>query len=241
RLSGIPEIPRRSIFHALNQKSAAREACLRRGLRYEEADLIVAHLGGGVSVGAHRQGRVVDVNNALDGDGPFSPERSGTLPAGQLLTLALSGEKSEAHLRRLLTGGGGLVAYCGTNSLRELRTVIAQGQAGALPPASAPASGGTFSAPDAGSPATVAEAAIAAMVYQIAQEIAKHGATLLGAVDLVVLTGGMAHDHELVESISRRVAYLAPIEVIPGEREMESLAAAATRALRGEQEVREYQ
>ncbi len=241
RLSGIPEIPRRSVFHALNQKSAAREACLRRGLRYEEADLIVAHLGGGVSVGAHRQGRVVDVNNALDGDGPFSPERSGTLPAGQLLTLALSGEKSEAHLRRLLTGGGGLVAYCGTNSLRELRNVIAQGQAGALPPASAPASGGTFSAPDAGSPATVAEAAIAAMVYQIAQEIAKHGATLLGAVDLVVLTGGMAHDHELVESISRRVAYLAPIEVIPGEREMESLAAAATRALRGEQEVREYQ
>lgn len=225
RLSGIPDIPRKSIFHALNQKSAAREACRRLGVAYDEANLIVAHLGGGVSVGAHRHGRVVDVNNALDGDGPFSPERAGTLPAGQLLSLALSGERSEAELRRLLTGGGGLVAYCGTNSLRELRETAA----------------GATAQPSAKSPAARAQAAIAAMEYQIAQEIAKHGATLFGAVDLVVLTGGMAHDHELVESISRRVAYLAPVEVIPGEREMESLAAAAMRALSGEEEVREYQ
>ncbi|WP_455382388.1 butyrate kinase, partial [Salinispira pacifica] len=127
RFSGIPEIERRSIFHALNQKSAAREAARRRGRRYKELNMIVAHLGGGVSVGAHRQGRVVDVNNALDGDGPFAPERSGGLPAGQLVALTLDGSLSREDLKRRITGRGGLVAYCGTNDLAEIERRIDDG------------------------------------------------------------------------------------------------------------------
>ena len=215
RFSGLPQIERRSIFHALNQKSAAREAATSAGLRYEEAGLIVAHMGGGVSVGAHRNGRVVDVNNALDGDGPFSPERAGSLPAGQLVSIVLSGDYDERTLRRMLTGGGGLVAYCGTNSLLELRE-------------------------RAGSGGSDAAAAIDAMAYQISQEIARHGATLRGRVDLIVLTGGMAHDDGLVAAIRDRVGFLAPVRVIPGEREMLSLARAALRVLTGFEQPKEY-
>jgi butyrate kinase len=215
RLSGLPELPRRSIFHALNQKSAAREACRRLGIRYESANLVVAHMGGGVSVGAHRGGRVVDVNNALDGEGPFTPERAGTVPAGQLLELAFSGSHSLAELKRRITGGGGLVAYCGTNDLRELSARMDAGDAHA-------------------------KAVFGAMCHQIAKEIASHGATLRGAVDAIVLTGGMANDETVVNEAESRVSFLAPIVVIPGEREMVSLAAAALGALRGEREVRAY-
>ena len=215
RLSGSPDLPRRSIFHALNQKSAAREACRRIGIVYEAARLIVAHMGGGVSVGAHRLGRVIDVNNALDGEGPFSPERAGTVPAGQLLELALSGVRERDELKHMLTGSGGLVAYCGTNDLREVHRRI-----------------------DAGDKR--AAIVVDAMCYQISKEIAAHGATLCGTVDAIVLTGGIAHDEVVVREIGRRVGYLGPIVVIPGEREMVSLAAAALGALRGEREVRCY-
>ena len=216
RLSGVPELPRKSIFHALNQKSAAREACRQRDVVYEECNLIVAHMGGGVSVGAHRSGRVIDVNNALDGEGPFSPERAGTVPAGQLVDLALSGTHDAGALKRTLTGAGGMVAYCGTNDVRELRKRMEAGD-------------------------EKARLVFHAMAYQIAKEISSHGATLSGAVDVVVLTGGMAHDDALVKEISGRVAHMAPIVVIPGEREMVSLAAAAMAALRGEREIRIYE
>ena len=216
RLSGVPQLPRRSIFHALNQKSAAREACTRRGIEYERANLIVAHMGGGISVGAHRNGRVIDVNNALDGEGPFSPERAGTVPAGQLVGLALSGEYDASALKRMLTGGGGMVASCGTNDVRELAERSDGGD-------------------------EEADLVLRAMAYQIAREIAMHGATLSGTVDAIVLTGGVAHNERVVADVSRRVAYLAPIVVIPGEREMVSLASAALGALRGEREVRTYE
>lgn len=215
RLSGLPGLPRRSIFHALNQKSAAREACRRLGLSYESSNLIVAHLGGGVSVGAHRAGRVVDVNNALDGEGPFSPERAGTLPAGQLVTLVLSGEHEEKEIRRMITGRGGLVAHAGTNDVREL---IARARDGD----------------------ETADLVLRSMCYRISREISSHGATLAGSVDAVVLTGGMAHNEEVVSQISARVGFLAEVVVIPGEREMVSLAAAALGALIGEREVRTY-
>lgn len=215
RLSGLPGLPRRSIFHALNQKSAAREACRRLGRSYESSNLIVAHMGGGVSVGAHRAGRVVDVNNALDGEGPFSPERAGTLPAGQLVDLVVAGRHTGAEVRRMITGAGGVVAYAGTNDVRELVARATQGD---------------------GSASLV----LRAMCYQIAREIASHGATLAGSVDAVVLTGGMAHNDEVVSQISARVEFLAEVVVIPGEREMISLAAAALGALRGEREVRTY-
>ena len=215
RLSGLPDLPRRSIFHALNQKSAAREACRRLGLPYGSSSLIVAHMGGGVSVGAHCNGRVVDVNNALDGEGPFSPERAGTVPAGQLVELATGDRYPPATLRRMLTGAGGIVAYCGTNDLRELRSRI-----------------------DAGDER--ASLVLRAMCYQIAKEIASHGATLRGHVEAIVLTGGMAYDETIIEEITRRIAYLATIVVIPGEREMVSLATAALDVLRDEREVRQY-
>lgn len=215
RLSGLPELPRKSIFHALNQKSAAREAARKLGRAYEEINVIVAHMGGGCSVGAHQRGRVVDVNNALDGEGPFSPERAGTLPAGQLVELALSGTYSKAELKKMITGRGGLVAYCETNSLEE----IAQRM---------------------GCEDDAASLAFQAMAYQIAKEIASHGATLAGEVDAVVLTGGMAHDRDLVQAIASRVGYLAEIVVIPGEREMLSLARAALSALEGVVEVKKY-
>jgi len=215
RLSGLPELPRRSIFHALNQKSAGREAASRLGKKYEEINAIVAHMGGGCSVGAHCQGRVVDVNNALNGEGPFSPERAGTLPAAQLVELALSGKHSHSELKKMLTGRGGLVAYCGTNSLEEVEERIERDdeEAGAV---------------------------FRAMAYQISKEIASHGATLAGAVDVIVLTGGMAYDEALVNDISRRISYLAPIEIIPGEREMISLTRAALSVLDGSVQAKEY-
>jgi len=163
RLSGLPEIPRRSIFHALN-RSPRRGGVRPPGQAYEECRFIVAHLGGGISVGAHCLGRVVDVNNALDGDGPFSPERAGGLPTGGLLGIVASGARSAAELRRRLVGGGGLVAYCGSSSLQEVRAAADRGDKRA---------------------ALVVEA----MAYQIAKEIAMHGATLRGQVDRIVLTG----------------------------------------------------
>ena len=215
RLSGLPELPRRSIFHALNQKSAAREAARRLGKEYEEINAIVAHMGGGCSVGAHRHGRIVDVNNALDGEGPFSPERAGTLPAGPLVKLALSGKYSHSELKKMLTGRGGLVAYCGTNSLEEIKERISRDdkEAGAV---------------------------FQAMAYQIRKEIASHGATLAGSVDVIVLTGGMAYDEALVNEISQRIGYLAPVEIVPGEREMLSLARAALSVLDGRVSAKEY-
>ncbi len=215
RLSGVPEIARKSIFHALNQKSAAREAAARLGRPYEQINAIVAHMGGGCSVGAHRRGRVVDVNNALDGEGPFSPERAGTVPAGQLVELALSGDFTRAELKKKLTGRGGLVAYLGTNDLEEVIRRVNSDDA-------------------------EARLVFDVMVYQISREIASHGATLAGNVDVIVLTGGMANNTLLIEEIHRRVAYLAPVEVIPGEREMLSLSRAACAALRGEVTANSY-
>lgn len=215
RLSGLPELPRRSIFHALNQKSSAREAASRIGRTYEEINAIVAHMGGGCSVGAHRHGRVVDVNNALDGEGPFSPERAGTVPAGQLVELALSGRYSREELKKMLTGRGGLVAYCRTNSLEEIEERMGNADAEAA-------------------------SAFHAMGYQISKEIASHGATLEGAVDVIVLTGGMAYDRTLTNEITRRVRHLAPVEIIPGEREMLSLARAVSRVLSGQVIPKEY-
>jgi butyrate kinase len=215
RVSGIPDIERKSIFHALNHKHVAREVAKQLGARYEDLRLIVAHLGGGVSIGSHRYGKVIDVNNALDGDGPFSPERSGGLPAGDLVRLALGGKYTPEQLRKRITGEGGLLAYCGTRDTRVLRDRIAGGD-------------------------TVAEFYLRALVYQISKEIAAHGAVLEGRVDAVVITGGLAYYDEMMGMIQARISYLAPVYVIPGEREMLSLAQNAQAVLQGEQEVMDY-
>lgn len=215
RYSGHPDITRRSIFHALNHKAVARRAAAELGRPYEELRLIVAHLGGGVSVGAHVRGRVVDVNNALDGDGPFSPERSGGLPAGQLADWCFAPDAKEADIRRRITGAGGFLAYLGTASGMEIERRIQGGDA-------------------------KAREVHAAMAYQVAKDIGAMGSVLAGQVDAVILTGGLAHDKSLTTLICDRVKFLGHVMIYPGEDEMSALALAAIRALTDGSAVHTY-
>ena len=215
RLSGHPEIERRSIFHALNAKAVARRYAREHHCRYEEVNLIVAHLGGGISVGAHHQGWVVDVNNALNGDGPFAPERAGGLPTASWAQLCLSGRYSPAECRKLLAGRGGLVSLLGTNDAREARARADAGDA-------------------------TAALVLDALAYQVAKEIGACAAVLRGAVDAVILTGGLAHDEALVAAVTARVRFIARVVVHPGEDELLALAEGALRVLRGEEKAKRY-
>ena len=194
RLSGHPDCPRKSIFHALNQKATARLHCDRIGIVYEKANLVVAHLGGGISVAAHKQGRVVDVNNALDGDGPFAPERAGSLPAGEFADLCFSGRYTRREVQKMLAGQGGLVAHLGTNSMMQVSERIAQGDEKAR---------------------LVAEA----MCYGISKQIGAMAAAMCGRVDAVILTGGIAHNEFVVRYIEQHCSFIAPVSVYPGENE----------------------
>ena len=216
RLSGHPDIPRRSLFHALNSKAAAREAARIIKKRYDEASMIVAHLGGGISVGLHHHGRVIDVNNALDGEGPFTPERTGTLPAGQLARLCFSGRYTFDEVRELIKGKGGMIAYLGTNSSLEVIRRIEKGD-------------------------ERAKVVYRAMAYQIAKQIMSLFPGASGEVDAVVLTGGMARDDRyLVPWIREMLGRCVRVVVLPGELEMEALALGVLRILRGEQPAGEY-
>lgn len=215
RVSGMPDLCRHSIFHALNHKSVARIAARELGKDYETVNLVVTHLGGGISVGAHLKGRVVDVNNALNGDGPFAPERSGGLPAWDLVELALSGRYSKEELRRRITGKGGVVAYLGTNDMREVERRVAEGD-------------------------EEARLIYEAMAYQVAKEIGACAAVLSGRVDAVVITGGLAYNDRFVEMIRERVEFIARVLVYPGENELRALAEGALRVLRGEEAARDY-
>ncbi len=215
KYSGLPEITRRSIFHALNQKCTARKAAEELGKKYEEVNLIVCHLGGGISVGAHKKGRVVDVNNALNGDGPFAPERAGGLPAWDLIQLALSGKYTKEELKKKLAGKGGVVAYLGTNDMREVEERVKNGD-------------------------KKAEEVYKAMAYQVAKEIGALSAVLAGDVDAIVISGGLAYSEMFVNWIKERVSFIAPVFVYPGGDEMRALAMGALRVLRGEEEAKEY-
>ena len=215
RFSGFPEIKRRSIFHALNHKSVAREVAAKLGKPYEECNFIVAHMGGGITVGAHSRGRVIDVNNGLHGEGPFSPDRSGTLPALDLAELCFSGKYTRDQIMKKIVGKGGLTAYRGSNSLKELMRAKGNGD-------------------------TQAKLLFEAFAYQISREIAMHGATLKGHVDCIILTGGLAHNNDLINCIKERVGFLAAIETIPGEREMVALAQGALRVLNQTESAQEY-
>ena len=215
KLSGIPELERKSIFHALNQKSVARSVAAQIGKAYEEMNFIVCHMGGGITVGAHRKGRVIDVNNGLDGEGPFSPERSGGLPVWPLVELALSGCYTREELRKKIVGQGGVFAYMGSRDMIPFENQVKMGDEKSV-------------------------LVHNAMALQLSQEIAKHGATLEGQVDAIVLTGGLARDRILVEEIKRRTDFLAPVYCIPGERELEALAENALSALDGNQPIQEY-
>jgi len=215
RISGLPEIERRSIFHALNQKAVARRAAAKMGKTVQDCNFIVAHMGGGVSVGAHENGRVIDVSNGLDGEGPMSPERSGALPAGKLLSLCFSGKYTRQEIESKLVGNGGLVAHLGTNDLREVETRIKNGD-------------------------TNAELIFNALCFQVAKEIGSCAAVLKGKVDKILLTGGLAYSVKLCGEITNRVKFIAPIEVFPGEDEMQALAEGALRVLNDKEPAQIY-
>ena len=215
RLSGHPLLPRRSIFHALNQKAVAREHSKSIMRKYEDLNLIVVHLGGGITVGAHKKGRVIDVNQGLDGDGPFSPERTGTLPIGDMVRLCFSGEYSQKQIMKMIKGEGGLVAYLGTNSAYDVEQRIVAGD-------------------------QEAKYIYDGMAYQIAKEIGGMVAVLRSDVDGILITGGIAHDKYFVNQIISYVHRMAPVHVYPGEDEMRALAMNGLRLINGEVEAREY-
>ncbi len=215
RLSGHPAIERISIFHALNQKAVARVYAASVNRKYEDMNLIVAHMGGGISVGAHRKGRIIDVNNALDGDGPFSPERSGGLPSGQLAELCFSGKYSSQEIKSMISGKGGMVAYLGTNNFIEANSRAENGD-------------------------QTAELVIKAMAYQVSKEIGAMASVLEGIVDAIILTGGLAHQELHVGRIRKMVEFIARVVVYPGEDEIKALAFNGLLALDGKIEIRDY-
>lgn len=215
RLSGVPELPRKSKFHALNQKAVAKRYAKEHNTSYEDVNLIVVHMGGGVSVGAHKKGRVIDVNNALDGDGPFSPERAGGVPSGELLEMCFSGKYSKEEVYKKLVGKGGFVAYANTNDARDLIKLSQEGdEKGSL----------IFNA----------------FIYQIAKEIGSMAVVLGGEVDAIVLTGGIAYSDYVTNAINKKVKWIAPMVVYGGEDELLALAQGAIRVLDGVEEAKIY-
>jgi len=215
RVSGLPDIERVSIFHALNQKAVARLASRDLGKPYKYCRFIVAHMGGGISVGVHKYGKVVDVNNALNGDGPFAPTRSGHLPVWSLVELAFSGKYTEEQLKRKIWSDGGMSAYLGTSDMREVKRRIAEGD-------------------------STARLVYEAMAYQVAKEIGAFATVLEGHVDGIVLSGGLARDEDFVGMITERVEFIAPLMIYPGSDEMRALDMGAVRVLKGEEDALEY-
>ena len=214
RYTGLPQLKRLSRFHALNQKAIARRAAAQLGHPYSELNLIIAHLGGGISIAAHRRGRVIDVNNALE-EGPFSPERAGTLPTLQLLDLFESQQYTPAQIRALLVGRGGLFAYTGTTDARDIE--------------------------DAAHTDPEKRELLDAMAYQIAKTIGSMAIPLKGQVDAIILTGGLARSPILTTAISETTQFLAPVLIIPGEDEMLAMAEGALRVLTGQEEPKTYE
>ncbi|MBN2104785.1 butyrate kinase [bacterium] len=214
RYSGMPELDRISLLHALNIKSAARKVAAELGNSISESSFIVAHLGGGISICAIKSGRMVDVNNANE-EGPFSPERCGTLPASSLAKLCYSGKHDYPEIKRRIVGQGGLYAYLGTNDVQEVWQWIDEGN-------------------------HEARIVLEAMIYQIAKEIGAMAAVLSGNVDAIILTGGICHDDRLMSWLQDRICFIAPVHRLPGEFEMEALAGGVLRVLQGEESEKEY-
>lgn len=215
KVSGMPEIERKSIFHALNQKAVARKAAASLGKRYENMKMIITHMGGGITIGVHDRGRVVDVNNGLHGEGPFSPERAGTVPAGDLVDLCFSGEYTEEEIMKKLVGTGGLLGYLGTNDAVKVEQMIQGGN-------------------------EKARFIYDAMAYQIAKEIGAASAVLKGEVEAIVLTGGLAYGKSFVSTIRSYIDWISDVLVYPGENELQSLAQGALRVLQGEEQSKQY-
>ncbi len=214
RLSGVPELPRVSIFHALNQKAVAKRYAKEVGRAYEDLNLIVVHMGGGVSVGAHTGGKIVDVFNALSGEGAFSPERAGAVPPAALVDMCFSGKYTQAEIKKKLIGNGGYNAYLGTNNAQEVYKR-------------------SLSEPEA-------KLVFDAFVYQVSKDIGAMATVLKGKVDQIILTGGIAHGEQVTGDISERVGFIAPVTIYPGEDELLALAQGALRVMNGEEEARNY-
>lgn len=215
RVTGHPLFKRLSIFHALNQKAVARVFARDYCVEYESVNLIVAHLGGGITIGAHEKGKVIDVNNGLDGDGPLSPERCGSVPSGQLIKLCFSGKYTQEEIRKMINGNGGMMAYLGTNDVREIVSRIAQGD-------------------------KEAELIFETMIYQVSKWIGAMAVVLKGKVDAIIITGGIAYSDLVIKRIRERCSFLAPIHVYPGEDEMHALALNAFAILEGRMQLKEY-
>lgn len=216
RISGHPDFERICIWHALNQKAVARRAAKEKfGKGYQEMNFVVAHLGGGISVGAHKKGKVIDVNNALNGDGPFSPERSGSLPTGQLVKTCFSKKYSEAEISKMIAGKGGISAHLGTNNAKEVSEKASAGD-------------------------EKAKLIYSAMAYQVAKAIGEYSVVLDGDVDAILITGGIAYDQAFVQMIEQKVKFIAPVITYPGEDELLALAQGGLRVLKGNEESKVY-
>lgn len=213
RISGMPDIPRTSSSHVLNTRAMAIKAAKERNKRYDEMNIIVAHLGGGISINVHEKGRITDL--VSDDEGPFSPERAGRVPCRELINLCYSGKYDKKTMQRKLRGNGGLKAYLNTIDAREVQNMIENGN-------------------------EKARLVYEAMAYQIAKGIGELATVLEGNIDLIILTGGIAYSKMLTDWIVKRVKFIAPVEILAGENEMEALTLGALRVLRGEESAREY-
>ncbi|MBQ8189690.1 MAG: butyrate kinase [Lachnospiraceae bacterium] len=215
RFSGVPELPRTSVFHALNQKAVAKRYAKEAGKAYDSLNLVVVHMGGGVSVGAHKQGKIVDVFNALDGDGAFSPERAGAVPVGALVKMCFSGEYTEKEVYKKLVGNGGFNAYLGTNDMRDVENMANEGNEKAI-------------------------LLRAAFIQQVAKDMGAMACVLNGKVDQIIVTGGIAYDKGVVAGLKEKCEWMAPFTVYPGEDELLALAQGALRVMNGEEEAMKY-
>ena len=215
RISGVPELPRTSVFHALNQKAVAKRYAKEVGKNYEDLNLIVVHMGGGVSVGAHKNGRIVDVFNALDGDGAFSPERAGAVPTGALVKMCFSGKYTEKEVYSKLVGKGGFNAYLGTNDMRDIQKMIADGNADA-------------------------KLYCDAFLLQVAKDIGSMACVLEGKVDQIIVTGGIAYNAPVTDALKQKAGFIAPFTIYPGEDELLALTQGALRVMNGEEKAMEY-
>ena len=215
KLSGMPGIERFSLFHALNQKAIAKRLAAQLGKPYENCRFIVAHLGGGITVGAHRYGRVIDVNDGIDGEGPFTPERTGAVPAIPVIHMCFSGEYTEQEMIDKVASKGGMKAYLGTTDLQEVQKMINEGD-------------------------EFAALVLDSMAYQVSKEIGAMAAVLEGLIDAIILTGGLAHSSRFTGAIKQRVDKLAPVHVFPGEDEMLALTSGVLRVLRGTEKPAQY-
>lgn len=214
RLSGVPEFPRISIFHALNQKAVAKRYAKETGKNYEDLNLIVVHMGGGVSVGAHKDGKVIDVFNALDGDGAFSPERAGGVPGGALIKMCFSGKYTEKEVYSKLVGKGGFNAYLGTNDMRDVLKMAETDDH--------------------------AKVVRDAFIYQISKDIGSMACVLKGKVDQIIVTGGIAYSDWVIEQLKDANEWIAPFTVYGGEDELLALAQGGLRVMNGEEEAKAY-